>query len=541
MTTRIRPVCSTSADRYGQRHGKNAAPRFARRICDGSTVFFDNPPYYVQPEPRSAEMPAAEPLEEARAAFRRDAVAVVFHRDRHAASIAGAASDYMATPRSRIERVRDEIDDRAPNLVRIAQRDQRMRTHLGTKLDALDLAHRLELFDDSCHQIHAGHRFAHRRGLAGLVARYQQQRFDDPALVVVRRQRRTQDAAIAVGELAVCARQRLVHRYVRGGERRPQVVRQRVNDVTDHVAAIRQLILLARNLLVALSELCEQTRLLERDRRLLREARERRARVGNEGLPRTDRCDQDVLHAPARRDRGGERLARAECLQGEAPEHVAVCDREDVVFLYGPRRQRRDLIREGAALDRDVRVACGVRQNQRQPKGRLASDQHHVRGPEELDRLAEDGALHELDVERLAHSPRRAAQRFFDVDLALSPRRCAGLARILLRSDAEIADQYEGRRQEKAIADGDGIPVSPRLNPVDITGDRICDLRRDDQVRRQTPLQRQAAERDRAVEQDCSDEQLRRDQVDDPRKYEQSVAEQGHGSAFRAERRGRLA
>ena len=81
---------------------------------------------------------------------------------------------------------------------------------------------------------------------------------------------------------------------------------------------------------------------------------------------------------------------------------------------------------------------------------------------------------------------------------------------------------------QKAIADRNAIPSEARLYAVRVTSDEVRNLRRHDQPGSQPASECEAAERDRSVEQNCRNEELRRQQVDNPRDDQQRVAEQGH-------------
>lgn len=71
----------------------------------------------------------------------------------------------------------------------------------------------------------------------------------------------------------------------------------------------------------------------------------------------------------------------------------------------------------------------------------------------------------------------------------------------------------------------------PGLRAVDVSGNGVGGLCRNDEIRRQAAAQREAAERNRSVEENSGDENLWREQIEDPRCDEQAVTEQGHCSA----------
>ncbi len=245
--------------------------------------------------------------------------------------------------------------------------------------------------------------------------------------------------------------------------------------------------------------------------------------------------------APPVDDRRHERLARAERLQREPPEDVVGGEVQDVAGLAGTRHDRRDLVGELVAFDRDVRIAGGIRKHERRSERPFARDQSGLRSTQERDRFARDRALHEFDVERFAHAARRFAQRLLDFDLPHASGRDSRFARVLLRPDAQITDQDEGRGQEQPVSHRDAIPMIAGLSPIDVARDDVRDLGDDYQISRQPALQRKTADRNRTVEENRGNEELRGYEVDDPGRDEQAVTEQGHRARFRAERRERLA
>ncbi len=74
-------------------------------------------------------------------------------------------------------------------------------------------------------------------------------------------------------------------------------MRERVDDVANHVAAVRQLVLLTRDLFVLLAQLGKEMSLLQCQHRLFGEGLQRGQRVVHEGAPGIDTGDQNVLGA----------------------------------------------------------------------------------------------------------------------------------------------------------------------------------------------------------------------------------------------------
>ena len=200
-----------------------------------------------------------------------------------------------------------------------------------------------------------------------------------------------QDLPIALRQLAVRAVERLIHRDVRRGKRRAQIVRERVDDVANHVAAFGELVLLPRDLLVSLAQLREEPRLLQRHRRPARRTRAASSRASpTNGFASVADAIENVLAEPLGRDRASPRHRSHRALRALAvPSRSLRVTRKTSSASAGARDQRRDLRRQRPPLHGNVRVAATHTKDERTSERRLAHDQHRLRRAEQLDRLAQ--------------------------------------------------------------------------------------------------------------------------------------------------------
>ena len=241
--------------------------------------------------------------ERARRAFGRHAVAVVLNRDRdHVPAERRRARDVTACGRG-LDGVRNQIDDGAPEFVGIAEDRQVDGGHIGGEFTLLAIGDRAQLFD------RAASGAARERSVreASTPRRLRSAR---PAAATRRcgagprwRQASRAESPIARRQVAISAGECLFHRHVRGSQRRSQVVRQRVDEVANDVAAVGRVRLFAARSRRFVRRAARTACLLQRDARLLGKRLQRRHGICGERRCSHDRSDEHVIGRSRRRRR----------------------------------------------------------------------------------------------------------------------------------------------------------------------------------------------------------------------------------------------
>jgi hypothetical protein len=125
-----------------------------------------------------------------------------------------------------------------------------------------------------------------------------------------------------------------MHRHAGGDERRSQIVRECVDDIADHVAALAQRDIGAGELVVTLRELHEDRRLRECDRGLIDVGRESFLEMRLE----RDLVAQENENAVTRGvldERCGDRIRRGERIEQQAPERIRLTNRCGPFAIFG--------------------------------------------------------------------------------------------------------------------------------------------------------------------------------------------------------------
>ncbi len=270
--------------------------------------------------------------------------------------------------------------------------------------------------------------------------------------VGVARQCRAQYFAVCLRQLPVLAVQRLLHRRVRCRERRAQIVRQRVDDVANDAAAfVRAPRFCVGDLFVAVSELHEQPRLIERDGRPSANACNARSAPRRSSSARTRRTTPSS--APETHIRHCLRVFRVE-------HHVRdrIASARVLTALRSLHARRLDEQRRSSASAEDRRLRAAVRCGRCPANSSLerTHDQQHAYRVEAR-RFTRDRTQYQIDVQRRAHRLQSQRRSVFS-SLRMRARSVAEPASraYSCASNREIAHQQKRRRGKHAVADGDG-------------------------------------------------------------------------------------
>jgi len=372
---------------------------------------------------------------------------------------------------------------------------------------------RLELVDGCPCERREPDDVAPSRGLARFVARDEDERLRESLQFVIREHGALEDRAKRCGQVAVGSAEGLTHRQTRGRERRAQVVRERVDEIADHVASFEQRRVRSGEVGVALGELREERRLRERDAGLVDvvahafpEAGLERSRAASEDQDAEDRLVFDDGH--------GDRIRDGEFVEHEPADGTRGTGVRGLAALRQARDERQQADRGPDVGRFDVAAAEA-------PEGRgfvealFEREQEREIEVERVDRLADHRAFDELTVDGLTDRLDRSTHRPFARRALAARLEGAGAARGALGCHAEAADEQERKGGDHAVAEGDRVPVV-RLRAVRIAGRDVGRDGEPDEPRRKARIERETREGDRAVHQDGDDKELRGRKIEHP-------------------------
>src|SRR5579872_924701 len=354
--TRIRSG-TRCVDRKRKKHGEAAAPRRRRFVCGAAAVTLGDPSYDVQTEsrPGSVACTGREPLEQRRSLRLRNPEAVILDlQNRLTAVVLDRDGDVPAALRRRY-RVCEQVDEHAAQLALVS--GDRARDVAGHAADAHSIvaSERFQLCDDIVREDAEIDESSRRRLFARFVLGDHQQSFGEPLQLIIGIDRAPQYFDVRRRQVAERAVKRLPHRHAGGGKRRAKIVRKRVDDIADDLAALDGGSICRLELFVLRGELHEKVRLRDRGGRFigkrLRDVRHLRV----ERLLRVLAQDDDqALAVGLAAERHGDTMSRTQCVESESAHRVRGGEHGDLTGFPHAREHRSEFRRRSRASEIDV-------------------------------------------------------------------------------------------------------------------------------------------------------------------------------------------